>query len=267
MISCENISFSYIDGTKALDNVSLSIEEGTVTGVIGANGAGKSTLFLNLLAVNKPTEGTIYWDNEPIKYDRDFLTRYREYINLVFQNPDQQIFFSSIYDDVAFALRNLDYSEEIIDQRVRESLAIVGLEDIMEKPVHYLSYGQKKRVAIAGVLAMDAEVILLDEPTAGLDPEMTREMIDLIKMLEAKGKSLMVSSHDMDFIYKVCSKLYLMENGKISLQGSKEKVFLDKEKIENMGLEQPTLVRLHCEAGIPLFSNEADLVDYLKTNK
>lgn len=264
MITCQNISYAYTDGTLAIDNISMDFEKGDVTAVIGANGAGKSTLFMNILGILKPSRGHVLWENKPIDYSRKALSKYRAYVNMVFQDPDRQIFFNRIYDDVAFALRNLGYPEKEVDTRVMEALRICKMDHIMDKPVHFLSYGQKKRVAIASVIAMDCQMILLDEPTAGLDPRMTQEIISLIRDLKEAGKKLVVSSHDMDFIYGISDYVYILEKGRILCQGPRDKVFLEKETIERVGLKQPHLVRLHEEAGIPLFEKEEELVLYLK---
>lgn len=267
MISCENISYSYADGTLALKDLSIDFSKGDVTAVIGSNGAGKSTLFMNIMGILRPSMGQITWNNKKIDYSRKFLSKYRAYVNMVFQDPDRQIFFNRIYDDVAFALRNLGYKEEEVEKRVMESLKICKIEDLVEKPVHFLSYGQKKRVAIASVLAMDCQMLLLDEPTAGLDPRMTGEIVSLIHDLKDSGKKLIVSSHDMDFIYDISDYVYIMDKGEIVHEGNKKEVFLDNELIYGVGLEQPNLVRLHVQGSIPLFTEEKDLMEYLRNHK
>lgn len=265
MISCENISYTYDDGTLAIKDISLDFNRGNVTALIGANGSGKSTMFMNILGILKPSKGKVLWEGDPIQYDRKFLSKYRAYVNMVFQDPDRQIFFNRIFDDVAFALRNLGFSEEEVEKRVMASLEVCGISDLVEKPVHFLSYGQKKRVAIASVLAMDCQVILLDEPTAGLDPKMTWDIVKLIEDLRDAGKKLVVSSHDMDFIYGISDYIYVLHQGEIIHEGTRDKVFLDKEKIHSVGLEQPTLVRLHQGGGVPLFETESQLLKYLKS--
>lgn len=266
MIQVENLTYIYEDGTCALNDVSLQLNH-QITGLLGANGSGKSTMFLNILGVYKPKHGQIILDGKPLKYGKKDLLDYRQYVNLVMQNPDQQIFFNRVYDEVAFALRNMGLSEDEVDRRVVKSLASVGLSDLGEKPVHLLSYGQKKRVAFASVLAMNTKVLLLDEPTAGLDPKMKNEMKDLIYQLKDQGKHLLISSHDMDFMYEVCDYYYVLSRGKNVTEGVKKEVFTDRELIESIGLEQPTLVRLSQQGNLPIFDTEDALIGYLLNNR
>lgn len=258
MIRIKGLEYLYEDGTKALNNIDMDLNKGNVIGVIGANGSGKSTLFLNILGILKPTKGLIEYKNNKLIYSKKSLREYRKKVSIVFQDPEKQLFYSMVYDDIAFALRNLNFSEEEIKQRVETALEMVKATDLKEKPTHFLSYGQKKRIAIASVLVMDSEILLLDEPTAGLDPYMTREMKSIIQELK-KEKKLVVSSHDMDFIYEICDYIYVLGKGEILGEGIPEEIFLETQLLEEALLEKPWLIKIHQGLNLPLYKHEEDL--------
>ena len=260
MIKIDSLEYIYEDGTKALKDVNMDLDKGNIIGVIGANGSGKSTLFLNMLGILKPSKGSISYNGNRLKYNKKALREYRKEVSIVFQDPEKQLFYSKVYDDVAFTLRNLNYSEEEIEERVKEALEKIKSIDLKEKPTHFLSYGQKKRIAIAGVLVVDSKILLLDEPTAGLDPYMTREMKRIIKEL-ASEKKLVVSSHDMDFIYEVCDYIYILGEGEIIGEGACEEIFLQSELLERALLEKPWLVKIHEGLNIPLYKDEKELFE------
>lgn len=261
MIKTENIDFLYEDGTKALKNICIDLNKGKVIGIIGANGSGKSTLFLNILGLLKPSKGRVLFKEKEIKYDKKSLRDYRKKVTMVFQDPDKQLFFSSVYDDIAFPLRNLGFHEEEIKEKVMAVLDRVKAGDLKDKPTHFLSFGQKKRIAIAGSLVMDTDVLLLDEPTSGLDPSMSKEIKNIINSL-SNEKKIVVSSHDMDFIYEICDYIYIISKGEIVGQGRVEDIFLDKDLILGADLEIPWLVKLHQNLDIPLFDSEEDFLKY-----
>lgn len=259
MINVDSLEYEYEDGTKALQNINIDLNKGNVIGIIGANGSGKSTLFLNILGILKPTKGTVKYNDELIRHDKKSLRNYRKEVTMVFQDPDKQLFYSKVYDDVAFALRNLSISEEEIKIKVEATLDKVKALDLMEKPTHFLSYGQKKRVSIGGALVMDSKVILLDEPTSGLDPAMSKEVKSIIKELGSE-KKLMVSSHDMDFIYEVCDYIYIFSKGEVIGEGLPQELFLESELLERAGLDRPWLVKIHNYLQLPLFRSEDELL-------
>lgn len=258
MIKIDSLEYSYGDGTKALKNINLDLEKGNVIGVIGANGSGKSTLFLNILGILKPTRGSIKYKGNNLKYDKKSLREYRKEVNIVFQDSEKQLFYSRVYDDIAFTLRNLNFTEDEIVSRVDNALEQVKAIDLKDKPTHFLSFGQKKRIAVAGVLVMDSKILLLDEPTSGLDPYMTREIKNIIKDL-SKEKKLVLSSHDMDFIYEICDYIYVLGKGEILGEGVPEKVFVQSDLLEKALLEKPWLVKVHEGLKLPLYKNEEDL--------
>lgn len=258
MIKVEKLEYKYEDGTIALKDINLDLDKGNIIGVIGANGSGKSTLFLSLLGILKPTKGSIKYKEKPLKYDKKSLRSYRKEVSIVFQDSEKQLFYSRVYDDVAFTLRNLDFDEEEIKIRVDEALEKVKATDLKEKPTHFLSFGQKKRIAIAGVLVVDSKILFLDEPTSGLDPYMTKEIKNIIKDL-GKEKKLVISSHDMDFIYEVCDYIYILGKGEILGEGITEDIFLETKLLEKALLEKPWLVKIHEELKLPLYKDEKDL--------
>ena len=258
MIQTESLEFEYEDGTKALRDIDMDFSKGNIIGVIGANGSGKSTLFLNMVGILKPSKGCVKYKGRPISYDKGFLREYRKRVNIVFQDPDKQLFYSNVYDDVAFSLRNLDYREEEIIDRVQYALEKVKAQELKDKPTHFLSYGEKKKIALAGVLVMDLDVILLDEPTSGLDPYMTKEIKDIIKKL-SEDKKIIISSHDMDLIYEICDYVYILGKGEMLGEGLPEEIFLKDYLLEKAFLERPWLVKIHKELGLPLCKDESQL--------
>ncbi|CAM3036254.1 energy-coupling factor ABC transporter ATP-binding protein [Hathewaya histolytica] len=266
MLKLENLCYTYEDDTIALKNVSIDLENGSIIGIIGANGAGKSTLFLNMVGILKPTSGNVYFNEEKLKYSKSFLYNFRKDVGLVFQDPDKQIFYSSVYDDVAFALRNLGMKEDIIKERVDTALKEAGAIEFKDKPVHFLSYGQKKRVAMAGILAMDCKVILFDEPTAGLDPEMTKSVKELIFSLSQKGKRIVITSHNMDLIYEVCDYVYVLNKGTVIGEGKVLDVFKRDELLKTANLDEPWLLKVHKYMNLPLFQEENELYEYWRKN-
>ncbi len=261
MIETKSLTYFYEDGTMALEDVNIDLNKGRKVGIIGSNGSGKSTLFLNMIGILKPKKGRVSYKGKSIEYNKKYLREYRSEVNIVFQDPDKQIFYSNVYDDVAFALRNMGYEEDEISRRVDKVLKRVGAYDFKEKPIHFLSYGQKKRIAIAGVLVMDGNTILFDEPTSGLDPVMTREIINIIEDI-SEGKNIAISSHDMNLIYELCDYIYVLNNGKVIAEGLVEDVFVQKEILQKAGLDEPWLVKLHKRLGIPLFKNEEQFFKY-----
>lgn len=256
-LKVHSLSFAYQTGQTVLHDLTLDFDRGQVIGLIGANGCGKSTLFMNLLGIQKPQQGYVSWKDQPLQYDKKSLMRLRQQIAMVFQDPDQQIFYTDVISDVAFSLRNLGMDESLIQARVEQALTMVDATSLRQKPIQYLSHGQKKRVAIAGALVMDAEYLLLDEPTAGLDPQGRQHMIDIIQRIVSEGKRVVISSHDIDLIYEVSDYLYVLSQGRLLAEGRESDVFLHSDMLQQAGLSQPWLVKMHTELGYPLCKTEA----------
>ena len=181
IIETKNLHYEYADGTYALSGVNLGIRKGKITAVLGGNGAGKSTLFLNFNGILRPSLGEVIFKGEPVSYSRSGLREIRKSVGIVFQDPDNQLFSASVYQDISFGAINLKLPEDEVQRRVELALKRTGIEHLKSKPTHCLSHGQKKRVALAGVLVMEPEVLVLDEPTAGLDPAASVHVRNLIK--------------------------------------------------------------------------------------
>ena len=213
MLEARNITFSYDDGTEALNNVNLKVDKGDIVALLGKNGAGKSTLFLHFNGILRPDKGEIIIDEEKLKYDKKSLIKFRQKVGLVFQNPDDQIFAPSVEEDVAFGPLNLKLPMEEVQKRVHEALERVGMVGFEKKAPHHLSGGQKKRVAIAGILAMKPEIMVFDEPTAGLDPKGASKIINLLKELNEQGITIIISTHDVDLVPQYANKVYVLHEG------------------------------------------------------
>lgn len=266
MLTTQNLSFCYQNDT-VLHDLTFDFGAHPVTGIVGANGCGKSTLFMNLNGVLRPKNGAVLWQGKAINYSKAGLIEHRQRVTTVFQDPEQQIFYTDIDSDIAFSLRNLGVNEAEIARRVEHAIQLVDAQSFRHKPIQYLSHGQKKRVAIAGALVMEADYLLLDEPTAGLDPSGRQQMIEIIARITAQGKHVVISSHDIDLIYEVCDSVYVMNGGKIVASGEPGVVFSQPDMLREAGLVQPWLVKLHSELGFPLCKTETQLFDALRVAK
>ncbi|HSQ33274.1 MAG TPA: ATP-binding cassette domain-containing protein [Peptostreptococcaceae bacterium] len=262
MLKMNNVTYEYDKDNIALKNINIDLSKGNIIGIIGANGSGKSTLFMNFAGILKPTYGEILYKGKHLKYNKKSLYELRKDIGIVFQDPDKQIFYSNVYDDIAFALRNIGLDEDTIKTRVNNALLGVDGFEFKDKPVHFLSYGQKKRVAIASVLAMQNNIILFDEPTAGLDPISTKSIVNILKDIYNRGRKVVISSHDMDLIYEICDYVYVLTRGSIIDEGTIDEIFLKDDILKQAGLGQPWLVKVHKNMKLPLFRNEEDLYRY-----
>lgn len=258
MLATDDLSFGYQD-EDVLHHLSLDFSRYPVTGLVGANGCGKSTLFMLLSGLLRPRRGRVLWQGSPLDYSKKGLLALRQRVVTVFQDPDQQLFYTDIDSDIAFSLRNLGMAEPEIARRVDEALKLVDAEHFRHQPIQYLSHGQKKRVAIAGALVMEADYLLLDEPTAGLDPAGRQQMITLIRRIAAGGKHVIISSHDIDLMYEICHGIYVMQRGRLVASGTPDQVFQDAELIHQAGLVQPWLVKLSRLPGFGLYRSEQQL--------
>lgn len=267
MLKAVEITYQYQDGTTALSNISFDTGKGRVIGVIGSNGAGKSTLFKCLTGLVKPKSGKVFLEDAELVYNKSSIQALRQKVNMVFQDPEKQIFFPRVYDDVAFGPRNLKWAESVVEQHVRESIDKTGLNSLTEKPVHYLSFGQKKRVAISGILAMNCQVIIFDEPEAGLDPSMKKRMVGIMNELSEQGKTIILSSHNMDLIYELTDYVYVLHKGQLLGEGQTETLLADETLLAQADLELPWLVRVCKQLNMPLVKVEADLYRQWEASK
>jgi cobalt/nickel transport system ATP-binding protein len=244
MLEVQNIKYSYNKDYQALKGVSLKVEKGEMVALLGKNGAGKSTLFLHLNGIYEPDEGKVFIDGEELKYDKKSLLKFRQKVGIVFQNPDDQIFAPTVEEDVAFGPLNLKLPMEEVQKRVTESLARVGMSGFEKKAPHHLSGGQKKRVAIAGILAMQPEIMVLDEPTAGLDPQGVRDLSNLLKELNDEGITIIISTHEVDLVPNYAKRVFVLVDGLLIAEGTPKEIFAQPEILDQANLEVPIVTEL-----------------------
>jgi cobalt/nickel transport system ATP-binding protein len=237
------LTYVYSDGTVALEGVNFAVERGEKVVLLGPNGAGKSTLLYHFNGLLTPTKGKVYvLGREVSKANLDFV---RQKVGLVFQNPDDQLFAPTVFHDIAFGPRNIGLPEDEVKERVKWAIEVMGLKGLENKPPHRLSHGQKKRVAIAGVLAMKPEIIALDEPMAGLDPRTAHNLLDLLIGLNKEyGITLIIATHDVDIAPLFSDRVYVLGSGRICLQGRPAEVFSNAKAIRNIGLRLPRIAHL-----------------------
>jgi len=259
LIEIQNVSFEYISGgekksIKALDQVSIDIEKGSFTGIIGVNGSGKSTLAKHMNGLMLPTEGSVYVKGMFTGDDR-YIWDIRQNVGMVFQNPDNQMVSAIVEDDVAFGPENLGIDPKEIRERVDMSLKAVDMYDYRKKAPHMLSGGQKQRIAIAGVVAMLPECIVFDEPTAMLDPKGRREVLDIIhKLNKENGKTVVLITHFMDELADA-DRIVVMDDGKVVMDGQPREIFKRVSELKKLGLDVPFPTALACrlsEMGIDI---------------
>lgn len=247
VLEADHISFRYQGRQTALKEVSFSIEKQAKIALVGANGAGKSTLLLMFNGMLRPESGEIRYHGKPLTYTRSSLREVRRRVGFVFQDADRQIIAPTVWQDIAFGPVNLGYSGEELENIVATALHQVGLEGFDRRPPHHLSGGEKKRVAIAGILAMDPEVLILDEPTSMLDPAGSEDIMDLLEELHHQGKTIIISTHDVELAYSWADTIILMEKGEIIAKGTPEQAFADKELVRRARLRMPVIVELYSE--------------------
>ena len=242
VLQTERVTFAYQDGTVALRDLSVAIRRGARLAILGANGSGKSTLFLTLNGILKPAQGRVLLGGAPVRYDRAGLNDLRRRVGLVFQDPDTQLFAASVRQDISFGPINLGLSDAEVRARVECAVADTQIEDLADRPTHLLSYGQKKRVAIAGVLAMDPEVIIADEPTAGLDPEATARLLELLNRLHAMGRTICISTHDLELALAWADHTMELRRGELAASGPPQDVLRMPEVVRGARLVQPIVL-------------------------
>ncbi len=247
ILETRNLKYTYPDGTVACQGLNIEIKKGKKVAFVGQNGSGKSTLFLLLNGTLKSDEGEVRFHGIPLKYDSKSLREIRKSIGIVFQNSDDQIFAPTVYQDIAFGPANLGYSKERVDVCVKDSLEQVGLSNLKDKPPHHLSGGQKKRVALAGIMAMEPEIIILDEPLSNLDPIGADEIMDLLNEFNQFGTTIIISTHNVDLAYRWSDYVYIMSNSKLIGQGTPIEVFKEQDLLKKAGLRQPTTLEIYYE--------------------
>jgi cobalt/nickel transport system ATP-binding protein len=230
-IATRSLSFSYPDRPAVLCEVSLTIQPGERVGIIGHNGCGKTTLFMLLCGVLTPAAGEILLFGQPVRPGQ-----FHPEVGLLFQDPDDQLFSASVWDDIAFGPQNMGFSPEEIHSRVTQAAELAGITHLLERLPHHLSGGEKQMVAIAGLLAMTPKILLYDEPTANLDLRTRRR---LIRFLQTAAETLLISSHDLEFVLEVCDRVVLIDDGQIMADGRPPEIMGDQALMERHGLEKP----------------------------
>ena len=276
-ISIRNVSYIYNEGLpfekRALDDVSLNIGEGEFIALVGHTGSGKSTLVQHLNGLMEPTEGEILYDGVDYRKKGNIATL-RQKVGLVFQYPEYQLFEETIAKDIAYGPKNLGLSDEEVEERVRRAMAKVGLDydEKGEKSPFALSGGQKRRVAIAGILAMEPEVLVLDEPTAGLDPRGSREILEEIRgIFESTGTTIVLVSHSMEEVARLASRVIVMDRGRVHMDGTPREIFAREKELRAIGLGVPQVRRTMTDLVEKGFNIEEDCItvdeafDALKT--
>ena len=261
ILEVKNLTHTYSAGTpfehKAIDNMNFAVERGEFIGILGHTGSGKSTLMQHLNGLLKPTSGAVLLDGVDIHSDKKFTRQARFRVGLVFQYPEYQLFEETVYKDIAFGPRNMGLKEDEIDHRVREAAKLVGLtEKQLEVSPFDLSGGQKRRVAIAGVIAMEPEVLILDEPTAGLDPASRAGILENIETYrKTKNATIMMVSHSMNDVARLTDRLLVLCGSKIAMDGPPAEVFTRADELLEMGLDIPDITRVFLrlkQMGLPL---------------
>lgn len=234
IISVSDLSFGYDSKRKVLENINFRLKKGESVGLVGANGVGKSTLLRILVGLNTGFQGDVMVNNIPL--EKKNLKTIRKNIGYVFQDADSQLFMSTVFDDVAFAPRNYGMSEAEVNEKTMEALKVVHIEQLKDKQIYKLSGGEKKLASIATILSTEPDVILMDEPSVALDPKNRRNLINILNRL---NQAKIIASHDLNMIMDTCERTILLSDGKIIKDGNTKEILLDKELMEESGLELP----------------------------
>ena len=273
ILKAENLYFSYDDeNSHSLNGLSLEIKRGHKVAFMGANGSGKSTFFLCCNGIHRPSSGTLYFNGEPIDYSKKGLLDLRAKVGIIFQDPDNQLFSASVYQEISFGILNLGVSEEKAKEEVEQVIDYLEITPFRHKPTHALSGGQKKQVSIADILVMHPEIIILDEPAAALDPKHTTMVNHIVDRLTDEGITVLMSTHDVNYAFEWANDIFLFKDGKVLMQGTPVEVFSNQSALAETNLEQPAVLQLFhslCRKGIlksslPLPRNLAVLEKYIE---
>ena len=246
ILKAENVFYSYDDGkTHSLNGLSLEIRRGKKIAVMGANGSGKSTFFLCCNGVYRPSEGTIYFHGKPVDYSRKGLLQLRQKVGIVFQDPDNQLFSASVFQEISFGILNLGVPEEEARKEVERIMDEMEITPYRDRPTHALSGGQKKQVSIADILIMKPEIVILDEPAAALDPKHTVLVNQAVDRMTGEGITVMMATHDVNYAMEWADEVMIFRDGTVAAHGVPEQVFEDKQLLRETNLEQPAVMRLY----------------------
>lgn len=245
ILKADDLYFSY-EGEKnhSLNGLSLEIERGKKIAFMGANGSGKSTFFLCCNGIHKPVRGQLYLDGQPYDYSKKGLLKLRQRVGIVFQDPDNQLFSASVYQEISFGILNLGVSEEEAQKEVEKVIRDLEITPFRHRPTHALSGGQKKQVSIGDILVMHPDIMIFDEPAAALDPRHTRIVNRIIDRFTEQGITVMMSTHDVNFALEWADQVFLFKEGKVLAEGTPVQVFSDREVLRETNLEQPAVMEL-----------------------
>lgn len=254
ILEARNLSYSYEDSSSpALNGLSLSVARGSKIAVMGANGSGKSTFFLCCNGILKPDQGELLFKGQPVSYSKKNLLELRSKVGIVFQNPDTQLFCASVYQEISFGPLNLGIPEKEAAEAVENIIETLEITDFRHRPAHALSGGQKKQVALADILVMKPEIMILDEPFAALDPVHTRIIRQQIDKMCTSGMTVLLATHNTDYALEWADEVILLKNGRVLSQDRPDKVLTDEKLLKETNLELPSVIRLHkflCSRGI-----------------
>lgn len=251
LLEFEQVHYRYLGAQQAaLNGLTLRIPAHKRCALIGQNGCGKTTLFLLANGLYKPEKGIVRWRGKPVQYDRKSLTKLRQKVGLIFQDPEQQLVATTVEEDISYGLCNLGLPEAEIRQRVGQALVEFGLTELATRPVHHLSLGQKKRVSIADVMVLQPELLLLDEPTAYLDRLHTRNLMATLKKIHAAGTTILMATHDLDLVYRWADWVFVMDRGRLVLEGKPQDVFTQRDILEELQLGVPLIYEMLFESGV-----------------
>ncbi|MCU0551090.1 MAG: energy-coupling factor ABC transporter ATP-binding protein [Leptolyngbya sp. Prado105] len=244
-LAFDQVEYTY-PGTSdpVIQGLTLTIPIAKRTALIGQNGCGKTTLFLLANGLYQPQKGAIYWKGEKLRYDRRSRIDLCQKVGLVFQNPEQQLIASTVAEDISYGLCNLGWTDSQIEPEISKSLAEFGLTELANTPIHHLSLGQKKRVSLADVMILKPELLLLDEPTAYLDPLHTRALAQTLATIHAHGTTILMATHDLEWVYRWADWVIVLDRGKLALEGTPQTVFAQKSTLETLKLGVPLTVEL-----------------------
>ncbi|RKO66063.1 energy-coupling factor ABC transporter ATP-binding protein [Desulfofundulus salinus] len=272
ILEARDIHFVYSDGTTALRGATMAIEKGRKVAVLGSNGAGKTTIFLHFNGILRPGRGRVLFAGREVRYDHRSLMQLRKNVGIVFQDPDTQLFSASVIQEISFGPLNLGLPEGEVARRVENAMAATEIADLRDRPTHLLSYGQKKRVCLAGVLAMEPSVLICDEPTAGLDPVHAAQVMKLFDRINQQGTTVILATHDVDLAYSWADYVFVMSRGTVVGEGLPEEVFHDERLLKQSDLTRPWLVEIHEQLsrrgwlpdGLPLPRTKEQLFDCIQ---
>ena len=257
VIELQGVTFTYPGEIRALDNFTASFVRGRRTAVLGRNGSGKTTLFSLLNGLQRPQSGQILFDGRKIGYDRQSLLKLRQAVGMVFQDPDSQLFSACIYEDISFGPMNLGLPENEVRTRVERALTQMKLSGLENRPTHSLSFGQKKRACIAGVLAMQPQVLVLDEPFAGLDPVMASEFSAILDALHRGGTTLIIATHDLDLAYSWADQVIVLQEGRLLADGAATEALVRPDVHAELGSSPivPEIAAVIALTGLDVYAN------------